>query len=165
MAKRINFSIIFKVLSRNLFILTASLAFCMAVALVYHEPLKPFLYTSLISLIGGLLFYFFTFRTGEHSRIRKKDAYLTVTLSWLTISLIGALPYIISSSIPLFIDAFFESVSGFTTTGSSILNNIEALPKSMLFWRSLTHWIGGIGIIVLVIVVMPTLRIAGYHLF
>jgi len=80
-------------------------------------------------------------------------------------SLIGSLPYIISGSVPSFINAFFESVSGFTTTGSSILTDIEVLPRSILFWRSLTHWIGGIGIIALFIILMPSLHAGGYQLF
>jgi trk system potassium uptake protein TrkH len=88
-----------------------------------------------------------------------------VTSSWILIGIIGALPYIFSGAIPSFIDAFFESVSGFTTTGASILTDIEVLPKSILFWRSLTHWIGGIGIIVLVILIMPSMKMGGYHMF
>jgi len=78
---------------------------------------------------------------------------------------IGAMPYLISGSIPSLIDAWFESVSGFTTTGSSILSDIEALPKSILFWRSLTHWIGGIGIILLVIIIMPSAKMNNYTVF
>jgi trk system potassium uptake protein TrkH len=108
--------------------------------------------------------YFFT-RDQRSDIKQRKDAFLTVTLSWVIISFIGCLPYLFSGAIPSFIDAFFESVSGFTTTGSSILIDIEGLPKAILFWRSLTHWIGGIGIIVLVIIIMPTLQIGGYHLF
>ncbi len=81
------------------------------------------------------------------------------------ISLFGALPYLISRSIPRFVDAFFESVSGFTTTGSSILTDIEILPHGILFWRSMTHWIGGMGIIVLAVAVLPFLRIEGVFLF
>ena len=77
----------------------------------------------------------------------------------------GALPYLISGTIPSFIDAFFESTSGFSTTGSSIIKDVEILPYSILFWRSLTHWIGGIGIIVLVIIILPSLRVTGYQLF
>ena len=75
------------------------------------------------------------------------------------------MPYIFSGTIPSFIDAFFESTSGFTTTGSSILRDVEILPYSILFWRSLTHWFGGIGIIALVIVILPSLRVTGYQLF
>jgi trk system potassium uptake protein TrkH len=77
----------------------------------------------------------------------------------------GALPYIISGTIPSFINAFFESSSGFTTTGSSILTDVEIMPYSILFWRSFTHWIGGIGIIVLVVIILPRLRVSGYQLF
>ena len=93
------------------------------------------------------------------------DGYLAVTLSWVVFSLLGTLPYLISGTIPSFIDAFFESTSGFSTTGSSILKNVEILPYSILFWRSLTHWIGGIGIIALLIIILPSLRVSWYQLF
>ncbi len=161
----INFKIIFKVISRNLFIMAITLMFCAGISIIYSEKTLPFLFASLIALVIGTLFYFLTKKQIYDETIHRKDAYLTVTLSWLTISLVGCLPYIFSGSIPSFINAFFEAVSGFTTTGSSILTDIESLPKSILFWRSLTHWIGGIGIIVLVIVIMSTLKIGGYHLF
>jgi trk system potassium uptake protein TrkH len=90
---------------------------------------------------------------------------MAVTLSWVVFTLLGTLPYLISGTIPSFINAFFESTSGFTTTGSSILTDVEVMPYSILFWRSLTHWIGGIGIIVLVIIILPSLRVTGYQLF
>ena len=93
-----------------------------------------------------------------------RDSFLVVVLVWLFISLFGTLPYLISHSIPRFVDAFFETVSGFTTTGSSILVDIEALPKGILFWRAETHWLGGMGIIVLVIAIMPYFRVGGQHL-
>lgn len=165
MEKLINFNIVLKVLSRNLFIITASLFLSIFVAVIYAEPVLPFFVTSLVSFITGLILQLADRKTLENVKIQRKDAYLAVTLSWFAIGLVGCLPYIFSGAIPSFINAFFESVSGFTTTGSSILTDIEALPKSILFWRSLTHWIGGIGIIVLVIVIMPTLQIGGYHLF
>lgn len=101
----------------------------------------------------------------EKARVSTRDGYLAVTLSWLIFTVLGALPYLISGTIPNFINAFFESASGFTTTGSSILTDVEVLPFSILFWRSLTHWIGGIGIIVLVIIILPSLRVSGYQLF
>ena len=165
MGKIVNLKIVFKVISRNLFILSAALFVCVGVAIIFSENTLPFILSSLISLIIGLFFFLTTRNQSEDVTIHRKDAYLTVTLSWLFISLIGCLPYLFSGAIPSFVNAFFESVSGFTTTGSSILVDIEILPKSILFWRSLTHWIGGIGIIVLVIIVMPTLQIGGYHLF
>jgi trk system potassium uptake protein TrkH len=89
---------------------------------------------------------------------------LLVTLGWVCVSLYSTLPFIISGSIPDFINAFFESASGYTTTGASILTDIESLPKSILFWRSLTHWLGGMGIVVLMVAVVPLLGVGGVHL-
>jgi trk system potassium uptake protein TrkH len=165
MGEIIHFKLTLKVISRNLLIIAASLVPCMAVAAYYGEAVSPFLYTLLIALFSSGFMFLITRKANENETILRKDAYFTVTLSWVLISLIGCLPYIFSASIPNFVNAFFESMSGFSTTGASILTDIEVLPKSILFWRSLTHWIGGIGIIVLVIIVMPTLRIGGYHLF
>jgi trk system potassium uptake protein TrkH len=165
MLKIINFKIVFRVISTNLFIMSAALLVCSLVSLYFSESVSPFIFSSLAAFIIGIILFLFTGMQGEHAAMQRKEAYLTVTLSWLIISLIGCLPYIISGAIPSYVNAFFESVSGFTTTGSSILTDIEKLPKSILFWRSLTHWIGGIGIIVLVILIMPTFRISSYHLF
>lgn len=93
-----------------------------------------------------------------------KDGFIVVTLVWLVISAIGALPFVISKEIPSFTDAFFETVSGFTTTGASILTNVEALSKSMLFWRSFTHFIGGMGVIVFVMALMPSVSDRSIHI-
>jgi trk system potassium uptake protein len=161
----LNYYIIIKVLSRNLFILTFAFLSCIGIAIYFSESALPFSYSAIISASFAIFFYFITRHKNEHDTIKKREAYLTVTLAWLFISLFGCLPYLFSKSIPGFVDALFESVSGFTTTGSSILTNIEILPKSILFWRSLTHWIGGIGIIVLVIIIMPTLQMGSYQLF
>ena len=162
---RVDSRIVLKVLSRNLFIISGAMLSCIGIALYYGEDIKPFTYTFLIALFAGLISFLISRKSGKDINVSKREAYITVTFSWLVIAFFGCLPYIISGAIPSFVNAFFESVSGFTTTGSSILTDIEALPKSILFWRSLTHWIGGIGIIVLVIVVMPTLHLGGYHLF
>jgi trk system potassium uptake protein TrkH len=137
----------------------------MGTAYLLNENAGPFVVSLLLSTAVGLGLYFPGKNLGEDEIITRKEAFLSVTVSWFYISLMGSLPFIISGSIPSFINAFFESASGFTTTGSSILTDIESLPKSILFWRSLTHWIGGIGIIVLFIVVMPSLHEGGYHLF
>ena len=91
--------------------------------------------------------------------VKPRDGFAIVTFGWILMSLLGCLPYIFSGSIPSFTDAFFESMSGFTTTGSTILSDIEALPKGILLWRSLTHWFGGMGIIVLTIAILPFLGI------
>ena len=98
-------------------------------------------------------------------KIDLRQAFLLTILSWFIIALFGCLPFIYSSSSLNFTDAFFESVSGITTTGSTILNDVEALPKSIIFWRSMTHWLGGMGIIVLAIAILPLLGIGGMQLF
>ncbi len=165
MLKTINLKIVFRVISTNLFIMSAALLVCSFVSLYFSESVSPFILSSVVAFIIGVILYVLTIRHGKSATMQRKEAYITVILSWLIISLIGCLPYILSGAIPSYVNAFFESVSGFTTTGSSILTDIEKLPKSILFWRSLTHWIGGIGIIVLVILVMPAFRISSYHLF
>lgn len=97
--------------------------------------------------------------------INKREGYIIVSLVWVVFSLFGALPFVISGAIPSYTDAFFETISGFTTTGASILNDIEAMPKGLLFWRSLTQWLGGMGIIVLSIAILPMFGIGGMQLF
>ncbi|MFD0862701.1 TrkH family potassium uptake protein [Sungkyunkwania multivorans] len=113
-------------------------------------------------LVGGLLM----FTTKDHQKeIKKREGYVIVTFGWLFMSLSGTLPYIFSGAMGTFTDAFFETMSGYTTTGATILTDIESLPKGILFWRSMTHWIGGMGIIVLAIAILPLLGIGGMQLF
>jgi len=122
----------------------------------------------LISGLGIILFgtiLWFTTKVTQITEISKRDAYLIVTLGWLAISTFATLPFLIHGSIPNFTDAFFEMMSGFTTTGSSILNDVESLPHGLLFWRSMTHWLGGMGIIVLSLAILPLLGIGGMQLF
>jgi trk system potassium uptake protein TrkH len=104
-------------------------------------------------------------RNVDKRSMSKKEGYFIVTFSWVVISFFGSLPFYISGAIPSYTDAFFETMSGFTTTGASILNDIEAVPKGLLYWRSLTHWIGGMGIIVLSLAILPILGIGGMQLF
>ncbi len=127
-----------------------------AVALIYLEISGvSFLISSAISLTIGLLFHLFFKPTNR--LIYAKEGFAIVAYAWLLLSAIGALPFVIGGAMDSYIDAFFETVSGFTTTGSSILPNVELLDKCMLFWRSFTHWIGGMGIIVLVTAIMPNI--------
>ena len=165
MGKILNLRLNFPIVGKSLFIIAVALFSCMLVALMFSEPVAPFLYSGVIAVAVGFSLYGFKDTQSQIESLTKKDASLIVTFSWVFFSLIGAMPYMISNAIPGFINAFFESMSGFTTTGASILTDIEVLPKSILFWRSLTHWIGGIGIIVLVIVVMPSLNMGSYNLF
>ncbi|MGJ8659555.1 MAG: TrkH family potassium uptake protein [Cellulophaga fucicola] len=118
---------------------------------------------ALVTLAAGAMAMLAT--RGHKKEVKRKEGYLIVTFGWIVMSLSGVLPYLFTESIPSFTNAFFETVSGYTTTGASILNDIEALPEGVLFWRSLTHWIGGMGIIVLAIAILPILGIGGMQLF
>jgi trk system potassium uptake protein len=162
--KLINPLIIIRILSTILLIETISFLLCLPVVFIYKESPNPFFFPAGITLLLSLILYTIS-RNCDVTKVSTKDGYLAVTLSWLVLTLMGTLPYLFSGSIPSFTDAFFESVSGFTTTGSSILKNVEALPFSILFWRSFTQWIGGIGIIVLVVIILPSLMVNGYQLF
>ncbi len=118
---------------------------------------------SILTMFVGVVLMFFT---REHQKsINKREGYIVVTFGWIFMSLSGTFPYLFSGAIPSFTNAFFETMSGYTTTGASILNEIEIIPKGILFWRSLTHWIGGMGIIVLAIAILPLLGIGGMQLF
>ncbi len=126
------------------------------VALLYGEGrcLQAFLVTALLALLLGTLL---TLSTRSCSRvIFSKEGFVTVALAWLCLSAIGALPFVLSGSVPSYVDAFFETVSGLTTTGSSVLPDVEILPRGLLFWRSFTHWIGGMGILVLMMAIVPS---------
>lgn len=98
---------------------------------------------------------------GDNNTLRMRDGFFIVAMAWTGMSVLGALPFVISGAIPNFIDAFFETASGFSTTGSTIVGNIEALPHGILFWRSFTHWLGGMGVLVLTIAILPMLGIGG----
>lgn len=132
---------------------------------LYHEEeaFKGILTGGIVTIGIGLLLYFLN--KPNSTNIQKKEGYLIVTLGWLILSFTGMLPYIFSGTIPDISNAFFETISGYSTTGSSILTDIEAMPKGILFWRSATHWIGGMGIIVLTIAILPLLGIGGMQLF
>lgn len=155
---------VFNIVGIILMIISASFLLCIPIALIYSEPVIPFLLSSLTTLLPGLVL-FVLLRKSIENKVSIKEGYISVTLGWLTLIFAGTLPYLYSREIEGFVNVLFETASGFTTTGASILSDVEALPKSILFWRSLTHWIGGIGIILLVIIILPTLRVGGYGLF
>jgi trk system potassium uptake protein len=165
MNRFINPDIILRVTGRILLVLAAFMLSSVIVALIYGENILPFIYSILICVVIGGIGLTIGRKKHDFSGMTGRDGYLIVTISWILMSAAGAMPYLFSGSMLGLEDAFFESVSGFTTTGSSILTDIEALPKSILFWRSMTHWIGGIGIIVLVIVIMPGLKMGSMQLF
>lgn len=112
--------------------------------------------------VGAIIWFIFKRYLND---LKTREGFAIVTFGWLTMSLFGSLPFIISGAIPSVTDAIFETVSGFTTTGASILTNVEAMPKGLLFWRSMTQWIGGMGIIVLSLAILPVLGVGGMQLF
>lgn len=123
----------------------------------------PLLLSALLTMVVGFL----VLLGGRNASktITRRDGYVIVALTWIVISVFGALPFYLSGAIPVYTDAFFETISGFTTTGATILQDIESVPKGLLFWRSMTHWIGGMGIIVLSLAILPFLGIGGMQLF
>ena len=147
-----NYRMLLYLLSVILLIEAALLLIPLAVGLIYGEPPMPFLITVgvlvVISLPGMI-------QKPKNTKIYAKEGFVTVAASWLLMSAFGALPFVISGAIPNYIDAFFETCSGFTTTGASILRVIEGLPKGVLFWRSFTHWIGGMGVLVFMLAILP----------
>ena len=121
-----------------------------------------FLYSMLaVGAVGAL----FVLKKPENTKLYSRDGFMIVALSWIVLSLFGALPFVFSGATENYIDAFFETVSGFTTTGASILDDIESLPHGLLFWRSMTQWIGGMGIVIFTIAVLPIFGVGGIQLF
>mgnify|MGYP001074401800 CR=1 FL=1 len=160
-----NFALIIHYISlvlaiEGLFILSTA-----AIALIYREhALNGIVGAAGITFLTGMFLNLIT-RKWRYTEPGQRESLLIVFISWIFLGIMGATPYLFTRSIPHVADAVFESVSGFTTTGSSILKDIEIMPRSILFWRSLTHWIGGIGIIVMVLAIMPFMNIRGNMLF
>ena len=160
-----NYKVIGNILGILLLINGGFMLLCLPVSLYYQDAQwSSIAISSGITLFGGFILRFIT-RKRERKDLKKKDGYVIVTSGWIVMSFFGALPYLLSGAIPSLTGAFFETISGYTTTGASILNDIEAVPKGILFWRSLTQWIGGMGIIVLALAILPFLGIGGMQLF
>lgn len=134
-------------------------------SIYYKEDVLPLLLSGLISISLGLFLWLFYKQKSSNKELSNKDGYLVVTLGWISMSLFGMLPFLLSGTIPTITDAFFETMSGFTTTGASILKDIEAAPKGILFWRSMTQWVGGMGIIVLTVALVSIIGVGGMQLF
>ena len=150
-----NTRIISYVISNLFKLMMALFLFPLVVSIYYREGLKLSMAYIIPIIILCVLSYFLSGKSPENQSFFSKEGLVIVALSWLLISFFGALPFVISREIPNMIDAFFESVSGFTTTGASILPEVESLSKSILFWRSFTHVVGGMGVLVLVLAILP----------
>lgn len=154
--------LILRILGYLLGLMAAFLLIPCAIAVVFDEPLAPFVGTIAIAVVlGGVLF---VLGRTEQKNLTTRDGFVTVALGWVVASLIASLPYLISGQLEP-VDALFEAVSGITTTGSTVVPDIGALPESLVLWRSLTQWIGGMGIILFTIAVLPLLGVGGMQLF
>ena len=162
--RKLNIKIILQMMGILLLFNGAFMLFSSGISWYFNDGAMEGIFLSgVLSMLAGGLLQFAT--KGFKKKIKKREGYLVVALGWVIMSLSGALPYILTGSIPSFTNAFFETMSGYTTTGASIIDDIESMPKSLLFWRSTTHWIGGMGIIVLAIAILPLLGIGGMQLF
>jgi len=160
----LNKLIIIRILGVLLLLEGVCLLSALPVSMMYGDNDQfAILISSAITLLAGL--GAILFGKTSNSSIGKREGYLIVTLSWIIFSLFGSLPFIIHGSIPSYADAFFETMSGFTTTGASILPDIESIPHGLLYWRSMTQWLGGMGIIVLSLAILPVLKIGNLQLF
>src|SRR6056297_1389354 len=159
----INFKIVLNLLGLLLLVEGVFMLLCVPVAMYYHEPVSALVLSFLITSVAGFVIWLFTRKS--KATFGRREGYLIVSMGWVLFSLFGSLPFLLSNAIPDVTNAFFETISGFTTTGASILNDIEALPKCILFWRSMTQWLGGMGIIVMSLAILPILGIGGMQLF
>ena len=160
----INSKMIFRILGFLLLIETAMLLCCGAVSLFYKEnDLQSFLISSAVTACIGFLLL--AIGKDAVKSLNRRDGYVIVSAAWVTFSLFGMLPYYIGGYIPNVADAFFETMSGFSSTGATILNNIESMPHGILFWRAMTQWIGGLGIVFFTIAVLPIFGVGGIQVF
>ena len=160
----LNYKIIFHFFGLLLLFNGGFMMLATLISLIYQDgiTLNLFLAGLATLILGGIAMY----GTKNHRKeMNKREGYIVVAFGWVVMTLTGTLPYLATDAIPSFTNAFFETISGYTTTGASILNDIEVLPEGVLFWRSLTHWIGGMGIIVLAIAILPLLGVGGMQLF
>lgn len=152
----VNFPLIYKVLGSLLFLLGTLQALCAGIAFGYHEDdVISFLISTIFTICCGLVLKYF----GRHAdnNLNRRDAYLLVTVTWTVFSLLGMLPYLIGGYIGNITDAYFETMSGFSTTGATVLDDVERLPHGILFWRSQTQWIGALGIVFFTIAILPSM--------
>lgn len=150
-----NFGIIKNILGKILILLAALMVLPLVVSLIYQEGIKHYTAYIIPIIVLALLGVLLNFKKAKSSKMLVREGMIIVGLSWLVMSLFGCIPFMITGEIPNFFDAFFEMASGFTTTGASIVENVEELSHSVLFWRALSHWIGGMGVLVFILAIIP----------
>ena len=152
----VNFRIISKIIGSLLFIEAFFMAWCVTIAFYYHEDDTLAFLLSMLLTFGSAFLFLLAGRKAENS-LSRHDAFVVVTAVWVIFSFFGMFPFLVHGSITNITDAYFETISGFTTTGASILDDVEVLPHGILFWRSLTQWVGGLGIVFFTIAILPSL--------
>ena len=159
-----NIKMVFRTVGRISQVAALLLLIPAVVAIIYKETEQFFAFfiTAIAAFAIGLFIGLIT--KTKNRVIYAKDGFAITALAWIVMALVGAVPFVISGDIPSYIDAVFETVSGFTTTGASILTNVEAMSRSMLFWRSFTHWIGGMGVLVFIMAIIPNLTDRSIHI-
>lgn len=158
-----NYGIVIKIIGKLLLLEAAGMTLPLLVSLYYRQhDSKAFL---ICIILTGIIGFGLSKIPEDNKTIKIKEGFTIVTLGWILASLFGSMPFIISGSIKSFADAFFETVSGFTTTGATIITDVEILPYGIIFWRSFTHWIGGMGILVFTLAILPAMGVGGYQIF
>jgi len=164
-----DFRVILRALGGLWVLLAVSMCFPLAAAYFYQDPgLEPFFYSVCLAFVTGAFFYLVFSRTQKkdlEKKFKKRNAFLFVTVAWFGATVFGCLPYYLSGVCDSLIDAWFEAASGFTTTGATILSGLDTMPKSILLWRSITQFLGGMGIIVLSLAVLPILGVGGMDVY
>lgn len=158
-----NYGVVIKILGNLLTVEALLMIPSLLVSLYYNQYDKKAFLISIF--ITGVLGFIMGRKEETKENIKAKEGLAIVAFGWILASFFGSLPFVLSGSIPSWIDSFFETVSGFTTTGATIVDNVESLPMGILFWRSFTHWIGGMGILVFTIAILPTLGVGGFQIF
>ncbi len=159
----INWRQILKVIGILLFIEAGNLVVTLCVALLYREDVMPFVWAVVCALALGFSGVAVGWNAGKN--INRRDGYVIVSLVWIVFSLIGTIPFLLTGSVHDFASGFFETMSGFTSTGATVMDNIDILPRSIVFWRSMTQWIGGIGIIFFTLAILPAFGVGEVKLF
>lgn len=160
-----NIKVILYFIGFVLIFISLFMVFPVLVSLLYQQnDVKPLIVSLAVTLLSGVIIYLFT-KKHKRDDVRHREAFIIVTLTWIVMSFFGCIPFLLSGTFDSFTDAYFESMAGFTTTGASVLTNIESVPGGILFWRSMTQWIGGMGIIVFALAILPLLGTGGMQLF
>ena len=161
-----NLKNIFHILGIFVFLIGAAMLPAFVISATLHEAAWTAIGMAILVTMGtGILMYVFIPRTGERITLTHREGFVIVTLAWVLASAFGALPFLFSGVVPTYCDAFFETISGFTTTGASVMSNLDRTSRGIHFWRALTQWLGGMGIIILSIAILPLLGVGGMQLF